>query len=234
MIDFYCIHKENDSATQQPLTDAVNSGKQFGINVIPYPGVYSNIETIIKTKELFKYQPVMTTGELGCFLSHYLLWEQCARDNIPIGVLEYDAVFINDIPYNIVDKFDDFLHLDYIRHTHFKNSYYESSTYREYLKEINRTKKNILTIDKLNETKTPPNRNPFSYIKQNQINGNHGYIIKPSGAKKLLNATKEYGIITADYQINLKYVNMYYTSPSIVMINPNDIHNRSMASHTIK
>ncbi|MEZ9323151.1 glycosyltransferase family 25 protein [Vibrio sp. 10N.286.51.E5] len=33
----------------------------------------------------------MTPGELGCFASHYLLWEKCVELNEPIVVIEDDA-----------------------------------------------------------------------------------------------------------------------------------------------
>lgn len=33
----------------------------------------------------------MTPGELGCFASHYLLWEKCLELNEPIVVIEDDA-----------------------------------------------------------------------------------------------------------------------------------------------
>src|SRR6056297_2013324 len=124
MIDFYCIHKKDDVDTQAPLNDAINSGKQFNINVIPYAGVYSNIDSIISQEKLFinlngKHKVTRRgKGVLGCFLSHYFLWKKCVKENITIGVLEYDAVFIRELPNNILDQFDDYLNLDYTRHTH--------------------------------------------------------------------------------------------------------------------
>lgn len=35
---------------------------------------------------------VSTLGQLGCFASHYLLWEKCVALNAPIIVLEDDAI----------------------------------------------------------------------------------------------------------------------------------------------
>ena len=72
----------------------------------------------------------------------------------------------------------------------------------------------------------------FKYINNNHIKGAFGYIIKPSGAKKLIEATKKYGILPADVQPNLLYCNMHYANPSIVMLNPKGISNRFGGSHT--
>lgn len=36
----------------------------------------------------------LTDGEVGCYLSHYFLWTQCAERNTPMVVLEDDAVLL--------------------------------------------------------------------------------------------------------------------------------------------
>ena len=52
MIDFYCIHKQGDADSLPPLSDAIDSGKKFNINVIPYAGIYSNIDSLIAQEKL--------------------------------------------------------------------------------------------------------------------------------------------------------------------------------------
>ena len=34
----------------------------------------------------------LTSGEVGCFLSHYNLWKKCIELNVPLCILEDDAV----------------------------------------------------------------------------------------------------------------------------------------------
>ena len=233
MIDFYCIHKKDDKDSQEPLNDAINSGKKFGINVIPYAGIYSNIDDIISRENLFVNSAgshkVTRRGKgvLGCFLSHYFLWKKCIEQNTPIGVLEYDAIFIKELPKNILDKFDDYLNLDYTRHTHLGLS----TSGVEYLKQIDLEKNNIIEVKSLEESKRSP-RHHFKYINNNHIKGAFGYIIKPVGAKKLIDATVTHGILPADVQPNLLYCDIKYTTPSIVMLNPKGISTRFGASHT--
>lgn len=55
----------------------------------------------------------LTDGEVGCFLSHYMLWMRCVEDNTPMVVLEDDAVVLDGFPdiYRRVDKKD----FDYIK-----------------------------------------------------------------------------------------------------------------------
>lgn len=233
MIDFYCIHKQGDDATQDPLNDAIQSGKQHNINVIPYNGVYENIDGILEKENLFVNpqgaHKVTRRGKgvLGCFLSHYFLWKMSAERNIPVGVLEYDAIFVKSLPENILELFDDYLNLDYTRHTYLGLS----TSGNEYISQIELEKNNILAVNTLQENKRNHSHH-FKYINNNHIKGAFGYIIKPSGAQKLLQATKEYGVLPADVQPNLLYCNIQYTTPSIVMLNPKGISNRFGGSHT--
>ena len=236
MIDFFCIHQEGDKESQEPLQDAINSGKQFGINVIPYAGVYSKIDELID-KEQLKINPSGShkvtrrgKGVLGCFLSHYFLWKKCIDTNTPLGVLEYDAIIVKPIPENILNQFDDYLNLDYTRHTHLGLS----SKGNEYIQQIELEKNNSIKINSLQEHKKHLKhlKHHFKYINNNHIKGAFGYIIKPQGAKKLIDATKKYGILPADVQPNLMYCNVKYITPSVVMLNPKGLKNRFGGSHT--
>ncbi len=233
MIDFYCIHKKNDKATKELVNDSIESGEQFNINVIPYFGIYSDIDKLIKDNNLFVNQEgkhkvtERSRGVLGCFLSHYFLWNKCLDLNKPIGVLEYDAVLIKTITNNILNQFDDYLNLDYTRHCYFKDSYN-----KEYLTQIDLEKDKKVEVKSLLENQKAKNKHSFKYINNNHIRGAHGYIIKPQGAKKLIEATKKYGILPADIQPNLLYCDVKYTSPSVVMINPKLFYKKFGGSHT--
>lgn len=223
MIKFYSIYKKDDRECLSLLRETAESAKKYNISIIPSPGVYSGIKELIKKKKLFINKlgqgKIRTDGVLGCFLSHYQLWEQCLEFNEPLGILEYDALFINSIPDNILDQFDDHLHLDYVRNNYLSQGF---STYHE--KVIEDKNFEIKKLEFVNSS-----RHPFKIINRNHLRGAYGYIIKPQGAEKLIKATQEYGILPTDLQINLTYCNMHYTIPSIVMLNPNSI---KKASHT--
>lgn len=234
MIDFYCIHKEDDADSQEPLNDAIKSGKQFGINVIPFPGVYSNINKKLNEENLFVNRQGSHkitrrgNGVIGCFLSHFYLWKKCVEENTPIGILEYDAIFIKPLNNKILDSFEDYLNLDFTRHAYLQ----AQSNGEKYLEQIKNESNNKTTINTLNENTKAKDKNLIKYLNNNHIKGAFGYIIKPSGAKKLIGASKTYGILPADIQINLAYCDVKYVSPSIVMLNPKGLKNRFSGSHT--
>ena len=50
------------------------------------------VDPILKTK--------LTKGEVGCFLSHWRVWEECVRLNEPILVLEDDAIITDKFSYD--------------------------------------------------------------------------------------------------------------------------------------
>jgi len=46
----------------------------------------------------------LTYGEVGCFISHYLLWVQCLQLNKPILILEDDAIITDRFSYEEIEK----------------------------------------------------------------------------------------------------------------------------------
>jgi GR25 family glycosyltransferase involved in LPS biosynthesis len=228
MLDFYCIYKQHNDNCKLLLTKCIESAREFNYNVIPYPGIYGDEidslaakENILVCKDL--QHKVKSKGVIGCFLSHYLLWKKCVDLNIPIGVLEYDAAFLNALPNNILDSFEDYCSLDINRHLYFKKGK------DLYSSKLNKT--NNITVKSLKEYLPTKQNTLFEYVNNNHISGAHGYIIKPTGAKKLINFTKMYGMMPADIHINLKSCKMYYTSESIVHLH-SDTSFKAKFSHT--
>ena len=70
-------------------TDVFKKCEEEGINPEGFKEVYSRLENCI-----------------AAFLSHYTLWKKCVEENKRIGILEHDAVIINqwngDIPFDKV------------------------------------------------------------------------------------------------------------------------------------
>ena len=62
------------------------------------------IDPILKTP--------LTKGEVGCFLSHWHLWNKCIEKNEPIIVLEDDAILTDKFDVNEISKLKyDFVYL---------------------------------------------------------------------------------------------------------------------------
>ena len=49
----------------------------------------------------------ISQGEVGCFLSHYLLWKKCIDLNEPILILEDDAIITNEFDIEKIEKLTD-------------------------------------------------------------------------------------------------------------------------------
>lgn len=45
-----------------------------------------------------KFKKKYTEPEMGCFLSHYHLWEKCVRIDRPLLIIEHDAVLVKSLP----------------------------------------------------------------------------------------------------------------------------------------
>lgn len=67
-----------------------------------------------KKRLLFKGYP-MTPGELGCFASHYLLWQKCVENNQPIIVIEDDAQLIPENFLTFLKNINLFKDYSYLR-----------------------------------------------------------------------------------------------------------------------
>ena len=85
--------------TQYERFDAID-GKKITYDELKKLGYDTDsnwIDPILKTR--------LTSGEVGCFLSHYNLWKKCIELDVPICVLEDDGI----ISGNLFDDMDELL-----------------------------------------------------------------------------------------------------------------------------
>ena len=113
-----------------------------------------------------------TPGIIGCFDSHYRLWQKCVKLNEPIMIFEDDAQIIRE--FKSVE-WDEVLSLVF---SHFK----KMNKYKTYLE---------------NST-GEPQAMPYSSA---SMPGNAGYAIKPEAAKKLVDMYSN-SFLPADNAIN--------------------------------
>jgi glycosyl transferase family 25 len=145
-------------------------------------------------------------GVAGCFFSHYYIWEKCIKLNEPIIVLEHDGYFIRPLPDNILDQFTDVLKLDKL------DPY--SSKYNSLIETGQNT---IITVE---DYKNPAPKDLSKHGISNYFKGAYSYIIKPSGARKLIHNIKNYGHRPADQQINDTILNLKTTVPTVARLHP--------------
>ena len=152
--------------------------------------------------EEFK-QKQSSPGIIGCFDSHYRLWQKCVELNKPIMIFEDDADVIR--PYQPVE-FNDVLSLVF-SHKKKMNKY----------------------IEYLENPKGTPAAVPY---KPASMPGNAGYAIKPHAAKILVDVYKN-SFLPADNAINQHHVRIQIHNYMMGKATPRDkIGNKSSLIRT--
>jgi GR25 family glycosyltransferase involved in LPS biosynthesis len=115
-------------------------------------------------------------ARIACALSHYALWKKCYNESESILILEHDTVFTKTLNYKfILDSKYDIIGINDPRGA---------------------TRLSQLFHNTVEENIHPVQRPPLIdhlHIPQG-IAGNSAYIMKPSGAKKMLDLVDEYGL----------------------------------------
>jgi glycosyl transferase family 25 len=145
-------------------------------------------------------------GVIGCFFSHYYLWQECVQNNTPFVILEHDGYMLKPLPENILDTFEDVLKLD--RCDPFSNNYNNTLTEETDIP---------FAVEKYTNLH---NKNPIKIGTGNYFKGAYAYIIKPVGAKKIIDWISENGHVPADQQIGDWIVDTRTTVPSLARLHP--------------
>ena len=150
---------------------------------------------------LTKYPYPTTTPHkrIACFISHFLLWKKCLDSKIPILILEHDSKFIKKLDMNILNNDYDIIGIN--------SPIGATRKQREYNNIIQTNKPDIVVpVPRIDEFDIPQG-----------LAGNSAYIVKPAGAKSLIDKVREIGAWPNDalmcYQ-NIKRLGVsttYYT-----------------------
>lgn len=210
-IKAYIIRIPEDASIEQ-ANECAKSLKEHNVPYEFFDGIYKhNLDEVWRKENLQLYRKQSNNkkvaGVKGCFLSHYMLWKKCIERDTPIIIFEHDGLLIKPLPQVLFESEYDVLNLDY--------SSREVDNYWEHVEKNFGTE--ILSWVK-------PEKMGYSKFNTGSIDGIHGYIIKPSGAKKLINFAKEYGTLPADIHINSLVVDLKYTKTSYVKVNPKYWH----------
>ncbi len=180
---FYCIPKEHARATMN------NYGLEWTwANNNTQPSVCP----ITKLQQRPYYSANLDT-KISCSMSHYLLWKKCVGLNVPILILEHDAVFIRKFP-----EFD------------FQG-----------ICQINDPKGGGKNGSKLSHLMTtrgtvgvqPSTPNTTDKMIPDGLAGNSAYVIKPFAAQELINKFHELGVWPNDATMCIQlfpYLEEYY------------------------
>tara|TARA_Y100001963_G_scaffold158878_2_gene260168 strand:- start:1398 stop:2096 length:699 start_codon:yes stop_codon:yes gene_type:complete len=138
----------------------------------PWQGSVTDMATGLTKRAYLTANP---GSRIACALSHYILWKNCLKENIPYLILEHDAIFIDSINLNILKtKFDIISINDPRRATRKSQEYYDK---------IKASPGNVIPVPIIDTFDVPQG-----------LPGNSAYIIKPEGAKHMLKLVKDYGL----------------------------------------
>lgn len=214
----FVIRLNGISTSESLAEDCVESGRNFGLHIEKFDGVYGQ-ENIDYYTNLLNVRPWKTKfkkgrlGVKGCFLSHYSLWLKSIELDEPLIIFEHDAVVTQPFPENIYELFDEFLVLDPFNK--FNGKYYKTHI------DAKNNKQKIV------EYFSPRERQKYG-IEVDYPMGLQAYIIKPSAALKLKTTILENGYYPADVQCNKNIINLETVTLPLASINTKYQNNRSL------
>jgi GR25 family glycosyltransferase involved in LPS biosynthesis len=121
------------------------------------------------------YKTANPKARMACACSHYSLWMTSAMTDTTMLVLEHDAYFINKIDFDPNDVKADIIGIN---------------------NPLGATRKSQLFYDLIMQSTANYQLAPMIdnvYVPQG-LAGNSAYIIKPAGAKKMIELVKQYGL----------------------------------------
>lgn len=114
-------------------------------------------------------------ARIACAVSHYIVWEMISVVGEPVVVLEHDAMFTQELDINPYDYEYDILGINDPRGATRKSNLYHES--------IQKSIQAYQHTPMIDEPTIPQG-----------LAGNSAYIMKPKGAKKMIDLVKRYGL----------------------------------------
>lgn len=224
MIKTFIIRLEENKHSCQMAQECYDQAIKFNLQPEFFKAINGNDadyhyeKTNIRRQGKFKKNRL---GVIGCFFSHYYLWQKCINLNEPIIILEHDGYVIKDIDISLLETFNDVLKLDRLDPYDLK---YNNKIEKE---------------NKLSTTVQPYKYNNKKVKKVelgDYFKGAYSYIIKPQGAKKLIDFISKNGHRPADQQINSSIVELKTTIPTLARLHPfysigSNIETESLTKH---
>ncbi len=121
------------------------------------------------------YMTAKLNKRIGCFLSHYEQWKQCAESGESMIVLEHDALFTNKVEVDMLEESS----YNIIGLNNPKGATRRASLFDQQVKQ---RPEGVVSCPKVDLDHVPQG-----------LAGNSAYYIKPEGAKKMLELVNEFG-----------------------------------------
>jgi GR25 family glycosyltransferase involved in LPS biosynthesis len=186
--------------------ECIKQASKFDIQVDIFPAIDGrNRKHYLKELGIAPYSgsSKMKIGAYGCMLSHFFLYKLCVELNEPLLILEHDGFLIEPLDENLLNQFDDVLKLDIF------NPY--ANNYNKKIDESRHTpfsiKHDITGIHKINE---------YGWYTW----GAYAYILKPNGAKKIIDTIYNTGYKKADHMLASKILCVSIPTRPLARLHP--------------
>jgi GR25 family glycosyltransferase involved in LPS biosynthesis len=183
-----------DAIVPETAYETLNS---FGLKWnYPWEGYVYDSDILLKKSA---YSTRVKEKRIACSLSHYALWLECISLNEPILIFEHDAIIIKSIHEDLFNTSYDILGINDPRGATRRSNIFHDT--------IQKSKHEYLNVPIVDDMLIPQG-----------LAGNSAYIIKPAGAKKLIELCKEHGLWPNDAIMcqqlvpNLGVTKTYYTN----------------------
>ena len=223
----YVIHIPSSKISVKNAQEVIDSAKEIGkIDVELWEGqhrdgafrkMYEKNMRLHRMEEWENYSYLDCI--VGCFMSHFSLWEESARTNERIMILEHDAIFVNEYKDyywdGIVNIGRPLWGNWFLKDKKIKNAFGEDGRLGEgehiedgfYKREIDKCEKPHLGAGAAYD-KDSPDHKDYCGCEKNWLVGAHSYIVSPRIAKEMVDFAIKYGILPADVFIRAEYFPM--------------------------
>ena len=140
-----------------------------------YPWEGSDLD-IVSGLQKTAYPTKVPNKRIACAMSHWLLWHKCIKEDSPLLILEHDAIFIEKLNYDLILKSN-------YEIVGINDPRMATRRAQDFYDKVINGESWIQPIPTIDEVTVPQG-----------LAGNSAYIIKQSGAKKLLDAARKYGM----------------------------------------
>ena len=224
----YVIHIPSSKISVKNSQEVIDSAKEIGkIDVELWEGQHRDGAIRKMYEKNLRLKDRLSEWEnnsyldciVGCFMSHFSLWEESVRTDKRIMILEHDAIFINEYKDYYWDGIVNigrplwgnwFLRDKSVKNqfgnnkTHDDNSFIEDGFYK---RNIDKCEKPHLGAGAAYDNDSPDHKN-YCGCEKNWLVGAHSYIVSPRIAKEMIDFATEYGILPTDVFIRAEYFPM--------------------------